>query len=145
MSAETVVTPTESKYLKFIYRKQVEEGEKLRAILLSRSFDVRPATVTQALQKLSEKGMIQYTPYYGVELTDEGLVEARKLLRKHRILEVLFVRFLNYDAEKACEEASQLDHHCSEHLINAICRTLGHPKTCPCNKIISRDRECYEE
>ena len=97
------------------------------------------------LQRLADKGLIRYKPYYGVGLTDEGIAEAKKRLRKHRILEVLFVKLLDFNAEKACEEASKLDHYCSLHLINSICRVYDHPEICPCNKVIFRDRRCCGE
>lgn len=144
MSAELVVTPSEGRYLKYIYRRQVEESEKVRTTAFARAFDVSPPVVTETLQKLAGKGLVRYVRYYGVELTERGVAEATKLLRKHRILEVLFVRLLNYDVEKACEEASKLDYYCSKDLVNAICRTYGHPEACPCNKVIFRDRECLE-
>jgi len=139
-----VVTLSEGRYLKTIYRKQVEEGEKLTTTSLASVFGVRPATVTGMLQRLADKGLIRYKPYCGVFLTDEGITEAKRQLRKHRILEVLFVELLGFDAERACGEASKLDHYCSPHLINAICRSYNHPETCPCNKAIFRDGVCCE-
>jgi DtxR family Mn-dependent transcriptional regulator len=82
------VTPNESKYLTVLYRRQVEEGETLRTSVLARTFKVQSATVTEVLQKLATKGLIEYTPYYGAQLTEDGLAEAQRLLRKHRLLEV---------------------------------------------------------
>jgi DtxR family Mn-dependent transcriptional regulator len=142
LSVKISLTPKEGKYLTFMYRKQVEEGKRATTTILAKSFKVNPATVTETLQKLAKKKLVEYTRYYGAKLTERGIVEAQKLLRKHRILEVLFVKFLKYDAEEACEEASIIDHYCSEDLINAICRTYGHPKKCPCNKIIFGDPKC---
>lgn len=137
-----VVTPSEGEYLKFLYRRQIEEGEKLRTSVLARTFDVHSATVTEVLQKLARKGLIQYTRYYGAKFTDDGVAMAQHLIRKHRLLEVLFVKLLHYDAETACEEASKLDYYCSEYLSNAICRAYDHPRVCPCNKAIPRDEAC---
>lgn len=125
-----------------MYRKQVEEDERVTTTILAKSFKVNPATATEILQKLAKKKLVKYIRYYGAKLTESGIVEAEKLLRKHRILEVLFVKFLRYDAEKACKEASKIDHYCSEDLINTICRTYGHPEECPCNKKIFRDPAC---
>lgn len=139
------ITPKEGKYLAFLYRKQVEEGKKVTTTVLAKSFKVNPATITEILQKLAKKKLVEYIRYYGVEVTERGVVEAQKLLRKHRILEVLFVKFLKYDAEKACKEASKIDYYCSEDLINNICRTYEHPDTCPCNKEIFRDSTCMRE
>lgn len=135
----------EGKYLKLIYRKQCEEFSRVRTTLIATSTGVRPATVTEMLQKLAEKGLLRYRRYYGVELTEKGTAEARKLLRKHRLLEVLFVKLLNYNAKKACDEASKLDYHSSTDLINAICQTYEHPENCPCNKEIFRDKGCMRK
>ncbi len=142
LSAESKVTANEGKYLKLIYRKQHEEFSKVRTTLIAKTVRVQPATVTEMLQKLAEKGLLRYKRYYGVELTEEGIVEAKKLLRKHRLLETLFVNALCYEAQKACEEASKLDHYASEEFVNTICQNYEHPDTCPCNKTIFTDKEC---
>jgi DtxR family Mn-dependent transcriptional regulator len=141
---KTCLTPKEGEYLTLIYRKQVEEDKRASTTILAKSFKVSPATVTEIVQRLAKKKLVEYTRYYGTELTERGIVEAQRLLRKHRILEVLFVKLLRYDAEKACEEASKIDYYCSRELINAICRTYEHPNTCPCDKIIFRDPTCVK-
>lgn len=136
------VTVTEADYLKFIYRKQVEDGYKIGNKMVSDFFDVHPATTTEMLQKLDERGLLKYERYYGVKFTDYGVVIAKKLLRKHRLLEILLANFFKYDIEVACEEASKLDFYVSDNLVNSICRTYGHPKTCLHNRIIFRDKKC---
>lgn len=145
MNAESRITVNEGKYLKFIYRKQHEEFSRVKTTLIAGFVGVRPATVTEMLQKLAEKDLVKYTRYHGVRLTEKGVAEARKLLRKHRLLEFLFARLLNYDVQKACDEASKLDYHASEDLVNAICRTYGHPETCPCNKAIFGSERCRDK
>jgi len=145
LSSDQTVTHTESRYLKALYRRQVEERGRLTTTILADIFDVRPATVTETLQHLADKNLVRYRRYYGAELTDEGIALAQRELRKHRILEVLLVKLLDYDSEMACEEASNLDYYCSTFLVNAICRSYGHPGVCPCDKPIFRDKECYEE
>lgn len=130
------LTKNESRYLKIIYREQREGNKKIRTTSIAEDLNVRPSSVTEVLQCLSEKGFLDYDPYHGVELTELGMEKARKQLRKHRILEVLFVDYLGYSPEMACEEAFDLDYHASEHLINSICRSFDHPEICPCGKRI---------
>ena len=142
MGTKLSVTENEAKYLKLIFRKQCEESTKIRTTAVAKSLGVRPGTVTEVIQNLSEKNLLRYRRYHGVELMKEGIAEARKLLRKHRILEVLFTDLLNYDAQNACKEASKLDYQASRDLINAICRAYGHPKICPCEKAIFSDSKC---
>jgi DtxR family Mn-dependent transcriptional regulator len=138
------LTENEGRYLKLIYRRQVEERKAVRTTEIADIFDVRPATVTETLQKLAKKNILRYKPYQEVELTKKGLSEAKLLLRKHRLLETLLVNHLEYEVQAACREASRLDHHTSQDLINRICRTYGHPKLCPCNKPIFIDKDCRE-
>lgn len=138
------LTETDGRYLKLIYRRQVEEGRKVGTTEIAEVFDVRPATVTGTLQKLAEKNILGYEPYRGVKLTKQGLLEARLLLRSHRLLETLLVDHLKFEVQEACREASRLDYYTSKDLIDKICRTYGHPKLCPCNKTIFPSKDCYE-
>ncbi len=142
MNVEPKVTENEARYLKLIYREQYEGPGKIRTTTVARSLGVQPATVTEVLENLAEKKLLRHRRYHGIELTKKGIAEARKLLRKHRILEILFTDLLKYDPQRACDEASKLDYHASRKLINAICRTYGHPKICPCEKIIFSDPRC---
>lgn len=125
-----------------MYRRQVEEDQSATPTFLSKYFDVTPATVTETLQKLSQKGLVNYRRYYGAQLTEKGFMEGQKLLRKHRILEVLFVKFLGFEPDKACREASKVAYHCSQDVINSICRAYHHPDKCPCDKEIFRTPAC---
>ena len=139
-----ILTENEGRYLKLIYRRQVEEQRKVRTSEMARLFEVQPATVTETLQKLAEKNVLQYAPYRGVQLTRQGLSEAKSLLRRHRLLETLLVNHLGYGVQEACMEAGRLDHRTSRDLVDKICRTYGHPTLCPCNKPIFMDNRCRE-
>lgn len=144
MNRERSITENESRYLKLIYREQRETNGKIKTTTIAEHFGVRPASVTEVLKNLADKELLIYNPYRGVELTNEGAESAREQLRKHRILEVLFVNYLGYSAEKACEEALDLDYHTSKNLINSICRNFDHPEFCPCGKRIFGNPECGE-
>ncbi len=144
MNAVPGITENEAKYLKHIYRKQHEESQDIHTTGLATSLGVRPATVTEVLQTLDEKELLHYTPYRGVQLTERGRQAAETFLRKHRILETLLTDTLAYTPDEACRESLRLDYHASTRLIDAICRTLGHPKVCPCGKTIFRGAHCKE-
>ncbi|MBS3773219.1 MAG: metal-dependent transcriptional regulator [Candidatus Thermoplasmatota archaeon] len=144
MRGDAEVTENEAKYLKHIYRRQHEQSQDIRTTGLATSLGVRPATVTEVLQNLDEKGLLHYTPYHGVRLTEQGRLAAQTFLRKHRILETLLTRTLAYGPEEACRESLGLDYHASTRLIDAICRSLDHPERCPCGKAIFRGGHCQE-
>ena len=139
------VTRKEAEYLAFAYRKQVEEGDRVTTTTMAKTFDITAAAVTESFQKLAEKNLVEYTPYYGIRLTEKGTAEARRFLRKHRLLETLFVRFMKYAPMEACDEASKIDYYCSEALANNICSTYNHPAQCPCNKQIYTGPDCKDE
>lgn len=137
------LTKNESRYMKIIYRKESEGNGKFKTSSLAKEFGIKPASVTEVIQNLSEKGLLNYTPYQGAKLTERGKEAAEKQLRKHRILEFFLVNRLGYDPQEACKEALNLDYYASEKMINSICRSFNHPKTCPCGEEIfpARDKK----
>ena len=143
---ETVqhLTENEARYLKLIYRA-FEEARQLGTTDIARSLGIRPASVTEVLQTLHSKGLVLYRRYRKVEITELGIKTARKLLRRHRVLEVYFANILKCGPEEACAEASRLDFHISDRAINAICRTYGHPNFCPCGKPVFPGPDCRSE
>ncbi|MEM2250769.1 MAG: metal-dependent transcriptional regulator [Candidatus Hadarchaeales archaeon] len=136
------LTENEVKYLKEIYRRRCEDFQSVRTSQLAKSLGVNPATVTEVIQSLSRKNLLKYRRYREVKLTMAGIREARKLLRKHRLLEILFVGQLGCDVRTACKEASKLDYRVSMEIVNAICRLNNHPTVCPCGKEIFEDSRC---
>jgi len=136
---------TEACYLKYIYRKQVEEESKVRVKSLADFFQVKPPSVTEILQKLDDQGFLNYERYHGVEFTEQGRGIAQKLLRRHRLLETLLIDFLRLDSNEACEEASKMDFHASEQLTNTICKMYGHPESCVHDRKIFKNEKCCGE
>ena len=143
MNKKLGITVTEAAYLKLLYRKQIEDGIKIRTKAIADFFGVRQATSTETLKNLDKRGLLNYKRYHGVEFTEKGILITKELLRSHRLLELLFVNFLDHDAKTACEEASKLDFYATKSLINSICSIFEHPESCPCNKAIFEDEQCH--
>lgn len=68
----------------------------------------RPS-VTGALQKLDQLGMIQYEPYGYVVLTPQGEAEARQLLLKHRATQDFLELALGLSEERAQSVAGAIE------------------------------------
>jgi len=67
-----------------------------------------------------------------VQLTDEGEVRARSVIRRHRLAERLFMDVLAIRDDAAVEtNACTFEHILSPEVTDRICTFLGHPKTCP--------------
>lgn len=144
MVSESGLTENEGRYLKYIFRKQLEESDKVTTSSLSGYFEVSPPSVTEVLKKLDERGILNYESYRGVELTEKGRTVGQELLRRHRLLELLFSNRFGFDPQESCFEASRIDIYISEKLTNSICKYYNHPKTCPCEKEIYPNSECGE-
>ncbi len=117
-------------YLKHIYKIQ-ERDKKVTTTSLAAQLDIAPASVTDMVKKLSEQGLLHHTPYQGIELTEKGKKLALKIVRRHRLWEVLLVQLLHYSWDKIDEEAEKLEHITSDELEQKIDEVLGFPKLDP--------------
>jgi DtxR family transcriptional regulator, Mn-dependent transcriptional regulator len=117
-------------YLKNIYKIESSEG-KVATTALSRQLGIAPASVTEMVKKLAEEGIVTYTPYHGVQLTNEGRRRALQVIRRHRLWEAFLVEVLKFDWHEIDEEADRLEHFTSEKLERHIDELLGFPRTDP--------------
>ena len=92
---------------------------------------MKAASVTDMLQKLSEKKMIRYKKYQGVSLTETGKRVALGIIRKHRLWELFLTSKLGFKWDEVHEIAEQLEHIRSEKLVQHLDRFLGKPKFDP--------------
>jgi DtxR family Mn-dependent transcriptional regulator len=71
-----------------------------------------------------------------VELTAEGDLRARGVVRRHRLTERLFRDLLELDERETESHACDLEHVLSPEATDSVCTLLGHPPTCPHGKAI---------
>jgi DtxR family Mn-dependent transcriptional regulator len=117
-------------YLKAVYELS-GNGNAISTTEISRTLEVAPASVTEMLKKLAEKGYIEYSPYHGTTLTSDGRRIAEKIARKHRLLERFLHDVLKIDNKKVHEEACEMEHDLSDDAEESLCRFLRHPDRCP--------------
>lgn len=117
-------------YIKNIYKLQGER-ERVTTSSLADALNVSAASVTDMIKKLSDRNLIKYKPYQGVELTRNGRKLALKTLRRHRLWEMFLVEFLGYTWDEVHNEAEKLEHIMSEDLEQRIDKALGYPKHDP--------------
>ena len=68
-----------------------------------------------------------YEPGCGARLTPPGVSEARRVIRRHRLVELFLHRVLGLDWSEVDSEAEALEHAISPRLEQAIARHLGEP------------------
>ena len=69
-------------------------------------------------------------------LTDEGLKEAEKCIRRHRLAERLLADMLDVRNHILHEASCKFEHGLHYGLEDSICTLLGHPQACPHGKVI---------
>jgi DtxR family transcriptional regulator, Mn-dependent transcriptional regulator len=119
--------------LKAIHALQLSEDNLTSvapSLIATRTKTSRPF-VTKMLQSMYRDGLVRYTPYRGVLLTDSGERFARELSRHHRLLERFLTDTLGFGLEAAHAEAERLEHVISEEFEARLAAFLNHPTTCP--------------
>lgn len=138
-------------YLRVMYTLS-RNGRMISTTEVSECLQIAPASVTEMLKKLAEKGYINYSPYRGSTLTVEGLQVAQKITRKHRLLEKFLSDVLKIGKDKVHTQASEMEHSLSDEAEESLCRFLKYPDTCPddgkvippCDLPFSSCEECIE-
>src|SRR5437773_8477783 len=88
---------------------------------------VRAPSVTGMLKRLVDHGMISYETRRGAQLTDLGIAQARRVIRRHRLVELFLARVLGLDWSEVDAEAEALEHAISPRLEQALAAHLGEP------------------
>ena len=113
-------------YLKAIHKLDGAERTVSPIDLVTR-LGVRAPSVTGMLKRLAEAGWIEYEPGKGARLTELGIREARRVIRRHRLVELFLTRVLGLDWSEVDAEAEALEHAISPRLEQAIAAHLGEP------------------
>lgn len=117
-------------YLKTLHNLS-KNGEPVSTTEIAEHFKIAPASVTEMLKKLAQKGYVKYSPYHGAQLTNRGLQVADKVTRKHRLLERFLADKLRMKKDEVHAQACEMEHALSDEAEEALCRFLNHPDRCP--------------
>jgi DtxR family Mn-dependent transcriptional regulator len=117
-------------YLKAVH-KLTEDGRLATTTQIAEALAIAPPSVTGMVKRLSELGLLAHEPYKGVTLTETGRREARRVIRRHRLIESYLVAFLGYRWDDVHDEAERLEHAATDALVERMAAALGHPATDP--------------
>ena len=134
---EQTLTISTQDYLKHIY-ELTRDGESASTNALSERLKVKPASVTNMVQKLAstKPALVEYQKHQGVTLTNEGQKAALEVIRHHRLLEAWLVQTLGYSWDEVHAEAERLEHVISEDFERRIAAAMGHPLRDPHGELI---------
>ena len=111
VSVPSVPSQSAEDYLERIH-ELIEEKGYARVVDIASSLDVKQASVTSMVQKLSELGYINYEKYRGLILTDKGREVARRIQRRHETLSRFF-SLLGLDPKTQQADIEGIEHHLS--------------------------------
>ena len=120
----------EDEYLEMMYQfYEKDPAGRVRTGDLAQALRVTPASTTEMVQRLAGKGYIDYVPYKGSMLTEQGLVYGKKMKRRHRLAEVL-LNHLPFNGNQHAT-ACRLEHAIDDDLEVALTIYLNDPKIDP--------------
>jgi len=125
MSSESI-----EDYIKAIFQL-TENDELVQTSAIADRLDVRPASVSNMMRRLATLGFLVHEPYRGVQLTEEGELLARRMVRRHRLIERFLVEVLDYPWDEVHEEAERLEHAVSARFVGRLDELLENPATDP--------------
>ena len=123
-------SPVVEEYLEAIY-KLATDGKRLGTTELGKELAVSPASATEMMERLVDKGLAEKSRDRGIALTRKGRKAALDLIRRHRISERFLVDVLGMDWKDVHEEACKLEHVLSPEVESRMTALLTKTDTCP--------------
>jgi DtxR family transcriptional regulator, Mn-dependent transcriptional regulator len=93
------------------------------------------------IKTLKNRGLISFSGEK-IGFTEKGSVQAKDLVRRHRLAERLFTDVFDLSNSAAEADACRVEHILSPGLTDSICTFLGHPPLCPHGNPIPRGDCC---
>lgn len=118
-------------YLKVIWTASEWSEDAVSTKMLSERIGVSASTVSEAIRKLADQGMVDHARYGAISLTERGRGAAIAMVRRHRLIETYLVRELGYGWDEVHDEAEILEHAVSDLMMARIDAKLGFPQRDP--------------
>ena len=124
------LTKSEQETLKAIYRHTQDQPDAHTGDL-AETLGVTPGTVTAAVKRLADRGLVDHRPYHGVRFTPVGRRLAVAAIRRHRIVERFLADMLGYPWNEADRLAPTFEHDLPDEVTDRLFVALNRPATCP--------------
>jgi DtxR family Mn-dependent transcriptional regulator len=115
-------------YLEAIYHI-INDKNAARPKDISQKLGVNNSSVTDALNALSKKELINYAPYELISLTSKGSSTAKKIVKRHKILNSFFRDILLVNPQDAEEIACKVEHVIPQNLICTFSNLINYIET----------------
>src|ERR1044071_170102 len=125
------------------YRPQ-SSGAPTLASRVAEMLAASRASAGEMLKRLEAEGLVERGEHKEAILTPSGVERARRVVRKHRIIERLLTDFMGYTAAEAHVHADELGATFTDDMVERIDAKLGHPERCPHGWPVDPDAEQAE-
>jgi DtxR family Mn-dependent transcriptional regulator len=134
------ISETGEEYLEALLVSE-ERGEKMAHLTwIADHLGIAAPSALEMLKKLEKEGLVVYKARQGIQLTEKGRGIATRIIRAHRLTEVLMKETFKTDVKE--ETACGLEHHMDEEFMDALCTLLKHPTKCPHGNPIPKGKCC---
>ena len=118
----------EEMYLKRMFEVHSQTPDAIvKTTQLAEIMGISPASVTEMIQRLSDRGMVTHIPYRGSRLTPEGFKLAASIKRREYLLQILLSDVIGYKGNVK-DVACKMEHAVEHDLEATIDRFLGYPE-----------------
>jgi DtxR family Mn-dependent transcriptional regulator len=118
--------------------RALEEGisEPVPLSRLAGDLDVSAVSANQMIRKLENRGFVEYAPYKGVSLTNEGRRVAHSILRRRRLWGVFLTDRLGLSPMRADAIACDMEHITPADVADLLAEFLDNPTVGPTGRPI---------
>jgi DtxR family Mn-dependent transcriptional regulator len=88
-------------------------------------------SVSTAVKKLADLGLIHYEPYSFITLTSEGREAATRISRRHRVLLGFLRDVLKLEEEQAERNACRMEHAMDDSTVERLVSFIEYVSSCP--------------
>lgn len=121
----------EENYLKALFHLSGNGRGEVNVKDLSKSLNIKMPTVNSMMKKLAEKELVIYETYKPLRLTEQGILRAALIVRKHRLTEMFLVEKMGFGWEQVHDIAEQIEHIKSPLFFDKMDELLNYPTIDP--------------
>ena len=116
-------------YLEAIYNV-IKVKSAARATDIAKKLNVANSSVTNALQILVNRGLVNHAPYDIITLTPEGTKIAKRIAWKHEVFRDFFTTVLSIDCDTANKCACSIEHIIPDEVVERFVQYLDFERQC---------------
>lgn len=121
---------TTEMYLRTIY-ELIEDGVTPMRARIAEQLGHAGPTVSQTIARMERDGLVVVSEDRHLQLTDEGSAIAIRVMRKHRLAELLLTDVVGLELPYVHEEACRWEHVMSDRVERRLVELLGNPHVSP--------------